>query len=450
MKHKALFKNKVFSPYSKVRNSKLYNTARQICSILKKNQYEAYLVGGAVRDLLLKPNAIPKDLDIATSASPEEICRIFQNSKFVGEAFGVCLVTLNNLSFEVTSYRKEGKYLDKRRPESISKGTFEDDSKRRDFTINCLYFDPIKNEIRDPQKGFTDLKNKIIRCVGQAEDRLNEDALRILRMARFAANLNFNIEKESLSAAKKYAEGIHQLSKERILLEFQKIKLGRFYYFAEYLNSILDLNEMLSDKIKMKHITDDSILHNKHYVSKIKIDTQYPFFNFLKYFLFKHTIDLNKTDNFEKTLEKWPLCTEDKKICTIFMNCIKLKNNMSKNIEVELLDFIFFEQLQTINSITKNIPYGVLINLSLFIKDSLLIETLYKYIDIYSKKITFQVNTKEIIKEVEKNNLDKKYISAISKYLHYINFKKGIVPEIDTIIQFKKTFFIDYFKIGSI
>jgi tRNA nucleotidyltransferase (CCA-adding enzyme) len=223
VKHKVIFKNKKFSPYSSVRKSKIYIAAKQICAILQKNKFDAYIVGGAIRDLYIRPNVVPKDLDIATSANPNDVHKIFKSSKFVGEAFGVCLVNLNNLQFEVTSFRKEGKYINKRKPENISKGTFLEDSNRRDFTINSLYYDPIKKLIIDPHNGINDIKNKIIQCVGNPNDRFQEDVLRILRMIRFAANLNFNISKESLQAAKKeikeiYAETVSFLNNINTLI----------------------------------------------------------------------------------------------------------------------------------------------------------------------------------------------------------------------------------------
>lgn len=449
MKHKALFKNKDFSPFSNVRKSKLYLTAKQICVILQKNQFEAYIVGGAVRDLIIKPNVLPKDLDLTTSANPEDIFRLFKNTQFVGEAFGVCLVKLNNLQFEVTTFRKEGKYLDRRRPESISKGTFEEDSNRRDFTINCLYFNPVKNKIIDLHNGIKDIKNKRIHCVGTPDDRLHEDSLRILRMSRFAANLNFSISNESLLAAKKHSDGIHFLSKERILLEFQKVKLGRFYHFTEYLSSIFDLREILFDNFKLTQISSTLFFKNKHSLGKIKIDTPYPFFNFMKSFLFKYELNSEKSLEFIKILENWPLCNEDRKICLLFLKCIHLKNNLSDTIEVELLDFIFYEQLSQIDIITKNVSYGVFINLSVFLKDNLLKETLYKMIESNSKENSLNVSAAEIIKIVEKHHLDKKYISVIIKYLQYIHLKKGLTLELENIVQYKNQFFKDYFEIGS-
>jgi len=297
VKHKALFKIKEFSPFSNVRKSKIYLSAKQICSVLQKNGFEAYIVGGAIRDLIIKPNAIPKDIDLTTSASPEEIYKLFHNTQFVGETFGVSLIKKNEMQFELTTFRKEGKYIDRRRPESISKGSFLDDANRRDFTINCLYYDPLKNKIIDPHNGLKDIKKKIIQCVGNANDRLHEDSLRILRMARFAANLHFNISDACILAAKKQLDGLKLLSKERILLEFHKVKLGRFYYFFNHLNKILDINNFIFPKINPKnHDNENQFFINSLTVGKIKIETPYPFFNFLKVFIFNFNLTDLKPD----------------------------------------------------------------------------------------------------------------------------------------------------------
>ena len=145
-------------------------------------------------------------------------------------------------------------------------------------------------------------------------------------------------------------------------------------------------------------------------------------------------------------IENWPLCNEDKKICFLFLKSITLKTNLSENTDIEVLDFIFFEYLSQINVITNNLSYGVLINLSIFIKDSMLKETLYKMIESNSKENNTKINTSEVIKYVEKENLDKKYISSIIKYLQYINLKKGVIPKVQSVIQFKNQFFKEYFN----
>lgn len=451
MKHKVLFKNKEFSPYSNVRKARIFVSAKQICSILQKNGHEAYLVGGAVRDLVLKPNLIPKDIDIATSAPPTEIKKIFTSSLFVGESFGVSLVQHNEISFEVTTFRKEGKYLDRRRPSSISQGTFLEDAGRRDFTINCLYFDPVKNKIIDPFNGLLDIRQKLIQCVGDANARLHEDSLRIIRMCRFSANLHFNISEESITAAKLQADGIHNLSKERILLEFKKIKLGRFYYFFENLNKIVDISFIFFPKyLKESPYPNVNIIKNSISLSKIKIDTPYPFFNFLKVFFYNFDLHIKNYNLILQELENWPLTTEDRKICILFLKAIHLKDHIPETSDIEVTDFIFFELLTNIQLITNNLVYGIFINLTVFIKDSLLKETLYKMIESSSQNNGLVVNSNEIVKQVKTLGLEKKYIATVIKYLQYIYLKKGIQPKTQSILNFKTQFFKEYFEISSL
>lgn len=448
MKHKVVFKNKNFSPFSKVRKSKLYVTAKQICSILQKNKFEAYIVGGAIRDLIIKPNILLNDLDIATSATPEDISRLFNNTLFVGESFGVSLVILNGMKFEIATFRKEGKYLDRRKPETISIGNFKDDANRRDFTVNCLYFNPLKNNIIDPHNGIQDIKNKQIRCVGNPENRLHEDALRILRMARFAANLNFSIAEETMLAAKKHSDGINLLSKERILLELKKIKLGKFFQFNKILNNTFNINNFFLDKNKLTKFEKSFLFKNKHLTGKIKIDSQYSFFNFMKHFLFYNELDENHYEIFLSTINDWPLSKDEKRICILFLKCVHLKSILPKNIEIEMLDFIFYELLSQINLITNNVSYEIFITISIFIKDNLLKETIYKMIINTSKNRIFNIDNHFIIQITEKYNLEKKYISAIIRYLHYLYLKKENISNFENIILFKLEFFQEYFKLN--
>lgn len=408
------------------------------------------MVGGAIRDLLIKPNVIPKDLDIATSAMPADIKQLFANSKFVGETFGVSLVQHNDIPFEITTFRKEGEYADRRRPSSISKGTFQEDANRRDFTMNCLYYDPIKNNIIDPHNGAIDIKFKIIKCVGNADVRLHEDSLRIIRMCRFSANLHFEISEESILAGKRQSDGLHLLSKERILLEFQKIKLGRFFYFFESMNKIIDLSLIFFPKyLKDSSNPATSIIKNSVSLSKIKIDTPYPFFNFLKIFLYEFDVNIKNYDLILQQLDKWPIMTEDKKICLLFLKAIHLKEHIPANSEVEITDFIFFEILATMQQVSDNLTYGIFINLSVFIKDSLLKETLYKMIEFTAQEKYPTINSNEVVKQIKNFNYEKKYISTTIKYLQYIYLKKGVLPKVQSILQFKTHFFSEYYEISS-
>jgi poly(A) polymerase len=188
---------------------------------LRQEGYEAYLAGGCVRDMLLqKP---PQDYDIATNARPEEIRGIFPETVPVGAQFGVILVIVDGVPFEVASFRYDGPYLDGRRPSHVRYGTLEEDIQRRDFTINGMIYDPIENQVIDLVEGRKDLERRSIRAIGNAQHRFEEDRLRMIRAIRFAANLKFEIETETFAAIKRLAETITEISWERIGDEVTRI-----------------------------------------------------------------------------------------------------------------------------------------------------------------------------------------------------------------------------------
>ena len=200
----------------------------RVTETLEKAGLKAFLVGGCVRDLLLGKK--PKDWDITTSAKPEQIEKLFPKTVYENK-FGTVAV-INETEdealkvIEVTPFRLEAKYSDFRHPDSVTfASNLEDDLARRDFTVNALAID-IKGEIIDPWNGQKDLKNKVIRAVGNAEERFREDALRLMRAVRFSTQLDFEIEKEAKLAIKKNAKLLDQISKERIRDEFVKIILS--------------------------------------------------------------------------------------------------------------------------------------------------------------------------------------------------------------------------------
>ncbi|KKS44924.1 hypothetical protein A3I25_00470 [Candidatus Nomurabacteria bacterium RIFCSPLOWO2_02_FULL_42_17] len=197
-----------------------------VCAMLNKAGFEVYLVGGCVRDLIL--GRIPKDWDITTNAKPEEIVKIFPKTVYEN-TFGTVVVineTENNTLkvVEITPYRLEGKYTDKRHPDSIKwADNLEDDLKRRDFTVNAMAYKPSTGEIVDFFDGKKDLKNKIIHAVGEADERFREDALRMLRAVRLACELGFVMADEITRAITKNASLIKEISAERTRDEFLKI-----------------------------------------------------------------------------------------------------------------------------------------------------------------------------------------------------------------------------------
>ena len=194
---------------------------RHIISSLRASGYEAYVVGGCVRDCLL--NSIPKDWDITTSAFPDDVKRIFTKTIDTGIKHGTVTVMLKGTGYEVTTYRVDGEYLDGRHPENVSfTASLDEDLKRRDFTINAFAYSD-ETGVKDLFEGLDDLKNGVIRCVGNPKERFGEDALRILRAVRFAAKLGFRIEPETYKACVELRYKLSKVSSERIKAEIDKI-----------------------------------------------------------------------------------------------------------------------------------------------------------------------------------------------------------------------------------
>ncbi|MDO8604076.1 MAG: HD domain-containing protein [bacterium] len=198
----------------------------RVTETLRNAGFEAYLVGGCVRDIL--QGIKPKDWDATTNATPEQIQALFENSFYENDYGTVGIVnetedeTLNVV--EVTPYRTEGAYTDKRRPDSVSfHGKLDDDLTRRDFTINAIAFDDSKGHLKDISNGLKDIKDKVLRTVGNPEERFNEDALRVLRAVRLATDLGFTIESETQNAIVKKAGDLKHISMERIRDEFSKM-----------------------------------------------------------------------------------------------------------------------------------------------------------------------------------------------------------------------------------
>ncbi|MEM5947758.1 CCA tRNA nucleotidyltransferase [Spirochaetia bacterium 38H-sp] len=204
---------------------KLPETLIEIANTLKKNKHQCYIVGGAVRDIAMGKE--PDDYDLASSATPEEIKKIFKKVIPTGIQHGTVTILIKRDKYEITTFREEEGYTDLRHPDKIRyTRSLETDLSRRDFTINALALDPITEEIYDLYQGYADIKKKIIKTVGQPDKRFEEDALRILRAIRFAAQLGFTIEKETYKAIKRHSKNIQQISWERIREEFTKVLLS--------------------------------------------------------------------------------------------------------------------------------------------------------------------------------------------------------------------------------
>ena len=272
---------------------------------LEKNGFEGYAVGGCVRDSIL--NLKPKDWDITTSAKPEDVKRIFKKTIDTGLKHGTVTVRRSGESFEVTTYRIDGEYSDGRHPDNvIFTNSLLEDLKRRDFTINAMAYNP-KTGIVDEFGGVEDLKNRIIRCVGNAKERFSEDALRILRAVRFAARFDFEIEEKTLKAMKELSENLSLISKERVYSELDKLLVSdhpekiRVLYETGVTKVILpEFDEMMNTEQNSKYHDCNVGEHTIRVVCDIRND------HYLRWAALLHdvakpgckTTDENKQDHF--------------------------------------------------------------------------------------------------------------------------------------------------------
>lgn len=194
---------------------------KYIINTLEKNGYEAYAVGGCVRDAIIGKE--PNDWDITTNATPMQVKKLFKHTIDTGIQHGTVTIMIHKVGYEVTTYRIDGKYADGRHPDKVEfTVSLKEDLKRRDFTINAMAYNDTKGII-DLFGGIEDLKEGIVKCVGNPYNRFDEDALRILRAFRFAAVLNFDVEEKTKKAAGDLAENLNKISKERIRTELDKL-----------------------------------------------------------------------------------------------------------------------------------------------------------------------------------------------------------------------------------
>lgn len=201
-----------------------FQKALPILTKIKEAGYEAYFVGGSVRDVLLERPI--HDVDIATSSYPEETKAIFNRTVDVGIEHGTVLVLENGGEYEITTFRTEDVYVDYRRPSQVSfVRSLEEDLKRRDFTVNALALDE-NGQVIDKFRGLIDLEQKWLRAVGKAEERFEEDALRIMRGFRFAASLDFDIEAATFEAMRSHSPLLEKISVERSFTEFDKLLMA--------------------------------------------------------------------------------------------------------------------------------------------------------------------------------------------------------------------------------
>jgi tRNA nucleotidyltransferase (CCA-adding enzyme) len=247
---------------------KMPEDVRDIIDRLNLHGFEAFIVGGCVRDSLLKKT--PNDWDITTNAKPKDIIRIFEKTVPTGIKHGTVTVLIKSNSYEVTTYRIDGEYTDKRRPDSVEfSNEIVEDLMRRDFTINSIAYNGDKGLV-DPFNGYSDITNKQIKCVGKANDRFEEDALRMLRAVRFSSQLNFELVKDTYTSIINKAHLIKEVSNERIQVELNKI--------------------LISDSSKVKLLKDTGLLYfimpEICELDEVEQNTPYHKYNVLEHTLF--------------------------------------------------------------------------------------------------------------------------------------------------------------------
>lgn len=203
----------------------LWPNVVSICQRLQQAGFQAVLAGGCVRDALL--GVVPKDFDIATDAKPQEVMALFAKTIPVGLQFGIVRIIESQGAFEVATFRRDGSYADGRHPQSIEFSNMHEDAKRRDFTVNALFYDPLSQELYDFVGGIQDLANKVVRAVGDPRQRFGEDKLRILRAVRFVSQLGFALETETKRAIVEMAKEVQVVAKERIQDEFRKLLITK-------------------------------------------------------------------------------------------------------------------------------------------------------------------------------------------------------------------------------
>lgn len=212
--------NDCFAPVAYNLSTPPAQAALAVIDRLTAAGFQALLVGGCVRDLIMCREA--HDWDVATSATPEQVTPLFEKAILVGASFGVVVVVQNQHHIEVATFREETGYSDHRRPDAVRYSDAEHDARRRDFTMNGLYFDPRQRQVIDYVGGQQDIQNQMLRCIGTPEERFNEDALRLLRAVRFASSLDFQIDPATWAALQKLASEIRHVSAERIRDELIK------------------------------------------------------------------------------------------------------------------------------------------------------------------------------------------------------------------------------------
>ncbi len=291
----------------------------KIIKELEKNGYEAYAVGGCVRDSML--GRVPQDWDITTSANPYQVKALFTRTIDTGLKHGTVTIMIEKNSYEVTTYRLDGEYEDGRHPASVEfTSNLEEDLKRRDFTINAMAYNK-KTGLVDKFGGCEDLERKIIRCVGEPEKRFEEDALRIMRAVRFCGQLGFSMDKATYEAIRKFVDNLEKVSYERIRVELTKLIISDN---ADQLALLYEtgITRKILPEFDKGYKLDQK---NQHHIYTVGVHIIHTIINMN--LLFKYTSD-KPGDNWKKWIEE--------NICEDIYKCIdsRMEENFKKMFDI--------------------------------------------------------------------------------------------------------------------
>lgn len=343
---------------------KVRKEVQEVINILEKYGFEVFLVGGAIRNQLLK---IPvKDWDLTTNALPEEMVEIFNKAKIptipTGLKHGTITVCYKGLDIEITTYRIDGKYLDNRRPDKVEfTNNLKADLSRRDFTINALAYNK-RTGLIDYFKGIEDIKKKELKCIGSAENRFSEDALRMLRAIRFANVLDFSLDLDIKITIKMLKQKINNVSVERIQQEFNKvITTGKEIKYFDLLIELLP--NLFSENVNKNKEKCNLFLHFSTSTSLVKNLTSLFLYDILNVEFLK---DLKYSNSIRKQVESLKNCYQDVDKSKIYFlgenSCI---NYNVKRILLEKYDISTIRQAISIISVQQTMDIEVVGNILL-------------------------------------------------------------------------------------
>jgi tRNA nucleotidyltransferase/poly(A) polymerase len=242
----------------------------EVCEYFSKHHFKAFVVGGSIRDIVRGQNR-PYDWDIATDALPEDVMEIFNQFRVIptGIQHGTVTLLYEDLSIEITTFRVEGEYQDGRHPSSVQfVGDIVDDLSRRDLTINAIAYDPLNELLIDPFGGCDDIQKKILRLVGNPDDRLSEDGLRLIRIFRFVSQLGYSVDESTLNAVPRHIKTFIDVAKERIEVEFTKLVSGKNWQKAMH---FLESTELLYHIIPAFQETEMNTVVPKTTLTRLEI-----------------------------------------------------------------------------------------------------------------------------------------------------------------------------------